>query len=557
MSRVGKVEVRRRSSGTWLAALLMLALASPIPASAGASQVMPDGYEKQRQAATAVDGIVDARQPALTVDHGINPAGVALQVFTDQASFDAEIGNPLLLTVEDFDSAAVSVGGVSLCSDPINSQTLDGCFQPGDLAEGFSVTSTSGQFVVAIGTAYSGPAHTSTRVGAGQFPDATIVRFDPPVMATSMDVSEARMGGISVVVSVYDDNSGQLGTVAVTPPAPDASAFIGFVAIDPARPISEIILHAAGEGGELVDNLRFTTGEVDPFLHVGGKAIDVADSCASNPGQSNGIVEPGETVAIAVPVTAVAGDFTDVVARLDLPAPPGVTYLVGSSALGTVADGDQADALLSVRIDAGAACLSDITLGITVDGNEGVAQASFDLPVGMSLSPKPANTPTWVPDNQIAGVDSIIEVAEDFVIDDLSVQVLVAHTWVGDLVITLTSPAGTRITLLDRPGHPQTGDGCGNANVDLTFVDGAPNPENICEPIPVPWPVTVAAPVQPLSTFVGENAQGSWTLNVSDRAAAIQGTLFHWQLVPNPGFGSTCTSCDDADVIFRDGFEQP
>ncbi len=557
MSRLQQVGTGRSGFDTWLAAVLALVLAPAAPASAWESKVVPGGNQVQRQAAASVDRTAVARQTASTTDTGIEPVGAALQVFTDQASFDAEIGNPLLLTVEDFDSAQVTIGGVGLCSDPISSQTFDGCFRPGDLAEGFSVGSSSGQLMAAIGTAYAGPAHTSTRVGAGPFPDATVVRFDPPVLAASMEVSEGRLGGISVVVTVFDDDNLTLGSVTTNQSAPDTAAFIGFVAADPARPISRITLHAAGEGGELVDNLRFTTGEVDPFLHVHADTIGIADSCASNPTQSNGIVEPGETVAIAVPVSAVAGDFTDVVARLDLPAPPGVTYLVASSALGNIDDGDQADALLSIRVDAGAACLSEISLGITVDGNEGDSQASFDLPVGMSLSPTPANTPVWVPDNQIAGVDSTIEVTDDFVIDDLSVQVLATHNWVGDLVITLTSPEGTRITLLDRPGHPQTSDGCGNANVDLTFVDGAPNPENICEPIHVPWPVTVAAPVQPLSTFVGENAQGTWTLNVSDHAAMIQGTLFRWQLVPNPGFGNACTSCDDADVIFRDGFEQP
>jgi len=36
----------------------------------------------------------------------------------------------------------------------------------------------------------------------------------------------------------------------------------------------------------------------------------------------------------------------------------------------------------------------------------------------------------------------------------------ISHSYVGDLVVSLRSPAGTEVTLLDRPGYPNLSFGC-------------------------------------------------------------------------------------------------
>lgn len=79
------------------------------------------------------------------------------------------------------------------------------------------------------------------------------------------------------------------------------------------------------------------------------------------------------------------------------------------------------------------------------------------------------------------------------------------HNCVGDLIVKLTSPHGTTVTLLSRPGA------------------GAPDTG--------PY-----IPYQPLAAFLGEDPNGTWMLNVSDRNAGDTGNvrafslrLYGWQ----------------------------
>src|SRR5690606_26178980 len=104
--------------------------------------------------------------------------------------------------------------------------------------------------------------------------------------------------------------------------------------------------------------------------------------------------------------------------------------------------------------------------------------------------------PLAIPDNTPAGVSSTATVSGvPGLITGVTVSVNATHTWVGDLIFTLTSADGTVITLLDRPGSPP-GSGCNNNNVVVTFADGEPNPESVCTGgSGNAWPVALAAPV--------------------------------------------------------------
>lgn len=288
-----------------------------------------------------------------------------------------------------------------------------------------------------------------------------------------------------------------------------------------------------------------------------GQAV-ILDQCFSNPGQANGTIEPGERVTISVPVQALNGTFTNVVASLDLPAPAGITYVSSSSELGDLDDGDTAVAHFSVRVDAGFICLNDVELGITVSSDTGGATGEVGFGVGAPGSPTPSNMPLPIPDNSPAGINSVMDVQHSFILSDLDVRVQIDHTWIGDLIITLTGPDNTSVRLLDRPGVPAMGTvGCNNNNVHVTFSDGEADPEGVCDPsgTNAPWPPTTAGPVEPLSAFNGKSVQGTWTLNVSDNAGLDLGTIIDWELIPTPSFEKVCSVCDDSDVIFAHGFE--
>jgi len=292
-----------------------------------------------------------------------------------------------------------------------------------------------------------------------------------------------------------------------------------------------------------------------PLIAVDAGAVVIADHCASNPSQSNAVVEPGETVDITVPVFASTGDFTGVVAALAPVAPGGVTYIDSQDTLGDLADGARAVAHFRVRIDPGFACMSTFTLPISIGSDQSRFDAAIEVAVG---EPATAVVPHGLPlKTELAGTTSVIHVPQSATVEDLDVHVNIRHYSIGSLGFTLTSPAGTTITLLDRPGFPPF-PGCENADVDVLFSDGQPDPENICaDPAGgTPWPVNIAGPTQPLATFNGENIQGDWTLTVYDYWSDSIGAIIDWSLLPTPSLADACAVCADAaDVIFADGFE--
>ncbi len=117
-----------------------------------------------------------------------------------------------------------------------------------------------------------------------------------------------------------------------------------------------------------------------------------------------------------------------------------------------------------------------------------------------------ANPELAIPDNNVAGISSVINVAATGVVNALNVDIDLSHTSIGQLVVTLTSPAGTTVTLHNRTG--------------ATADDIVGN-----------WPQTLVVDGPgSLSDFVGDAAQGAWILRVSDRQFGAVGTLHSWGL---------------------------
>ncbi len=107
-----------------------------------------------------------------------------------------------------------------------------------------------------------------------------------------------------------------------------------------------------------------------------------------------------------------------------------------------------------------------------------------------------------IPDNRTAGVSSAIAIAESGTVGQIKVKVDIKHTYIGDLRVTLTSPANRTAVLHARLG--------GSAD-DLvaTFDSATPGI---------------------LADMLGQPFKGNWVLNVSDRASQDRGTLRKWSL---------------------------
>ncbi|MCV2885052.1 S8 family serine peptidase [Aestuariibacter sp. AA17] len=94
------------------------------------------------------------------------------------------------------------------------------------------------------------------------------------------------------------------------------------------------------------------------------------------------------------------------------------------------------------------------------------------------------------------GIDSVINIPDALTVFGTSTFVNITHTYRGDLVLTLTSPAGTSAVLTANSGG-------GADDIVESFASDA---------------------------FNGEVATGDWTLNVLDTFNGDDGTLNNWEL---------------------------
>ncbi len=321
----------------------------------------------------------------------------------------------------------------------------------------------------------------------------------------------------------------------------------------------------AWDGGSATSRLRdhldpgntgaMTTLGGDPSPAIFYVSNSGVDSCASDGGVvflagGDGFWEPGEEIAITVTVRS-TGTFTGITGTLST-ATAGVTVVVNSSTWADLTSGvdTASNTPFTVMIDPDVGlCLSDIDFDLTINANEGGPFAgAFSEVIGAPLVP---DTPVAIPDDDPAGATSVLMVGDNVTLADLDVRVNITHTFVGDIFITLTSPMGTTVTLLDRPGVPASMFGCGDNNMNVTFDDeSAGDLENLCAGSD-PWLDGPGPPVSPLTAFDGEMTAGTWTLTVSDNAGADTGQITDWELITDPPISGSCEVCapaGDADL---------
>ena len=248
----------------------------------------------------------------------------------------------------------------------------------------------------------------------------------------------------------------------------------------------------------------------------------------------------------------------------------GADTVYGDAGADTLYGGDQGDSLYG-GADADTAygdtgddtvygdAAADVLYGDDGDATDGgrvagVTDATFTATPGTAIGPDGGTATTST--ITIAGVAGLIS--------DLDLQTFITHTLNGDLIIQLTSPSGTTITLVNRTGAP-TSPGDINANGflgtvwddDAGFVlpDGFAFAGNASAP--------GLTPEELLAAFDGEDPNGTWTLTVIDADQDFftpvgVGTLDSWSLtidtvVPDmPDGADTLYGGDAGDVIYGD-----
>jgi subtilisin-like proprotein convertase family protein len=115
------------------------------------------------------------------------------------------------------------------------------------------------------------------------------------------------------------------------------------------------------------------------------------------------------------------------------------------------------------------------------------------------------NTPTVI--GAVLTVTSTIDIATDVPITDINVSMEISHSYIGDIVVELTSPLGTTVTLISGK--------CGDSSdLDATFDDLGL--EDIVCSSTSPAISGTLKPTEALSAFNGESTMGTWTLSVTD-----------------------------------------
>ncbi len=119
-------------------------------------------------------------------------------------------------------------------------------------------------------------------------------------------------------------------------------------------------------------------------------------------------------------------------------------------------------------------------------------------------------------------------------ITDVNVGVDITHSWVGDLDIVITAPNSTSVTIVDRPGNPASTFGCSGDDIFAVLDDSAGSPvENECAG-GTPTIAGTFSPNNPLSALNGLDANGIWTIEVTDNVGGDTGTLNDWSLQIEP-----------------------
>ncbi|MEO6612515.1 MAG: proprotein convertase P-domain-containing protein, partial [Chitinophagaceae bacterium] len=151
---------------------------------------------------------------------------------------------------------------------------------------------------------------------------------------------------------------------------------------------------------------------------------------------------------------------------------------------------------------------------------------------------------------------------------DVDVLTNITHTFNGDLDITITSPAGTVVTLTTDNGSSFDNVFAGTlwndkanpgGQVPYTTNNGMVT-DNVYANLVLATPLT---PEEPLGAFIGENPNGIWTITISDDAGGDGGALNSWGLnlqtftcaapcagVPSPGSisGPATAVCKNSPV---------
>ncbi|HEY3472352.1 MAG TPA: S8 family serine peptidase [Amycolatopsis sp.] len=421
--------------------------------------------------------------------------------------------------------AAKAFGRLLEPGDPANpAGPYPGAFSGATKAERFTSDGPRRMFYEADGTPIT-PGNVSSTGGE--------VRAKPEITAAD---------GVTTSVTGFNPF---FGTSAAAPHAAAIAALV--LSGNPGLPPSEVreaLINTAidietpgrdnftGAGVILADKVLAYTG-------ASPQPLAVAKQPTVTPADGGSALDPGDTAKVSLPV-ANEGDGTAVSTSVVLSSPtPGVTIAPRSKSYGTISPGQTGVNDFTVTVPSTQQLGDPVVLNarVTFAGAHSPTTSTFSLPVG---TPSPvtqdfayAGAPVAIPDNSPVGASVTIPVTGvgraskvAFSVDGTtcgtdpnSTTVGLNHSYVGDLVGTLTAPSGAKATVFQRNGSS------GKNLCQVVFTDSAAAAFSTVTSANAPFTGTWR-PTQALTAgLTGAVVDGTWTFSVVDAAGGDAGSI--------------------------------
>ncbi|WP_284747174.1 S8 family serine peptidase [Amycolatopsis sp. RTGN1] len=421
--------------------------------------------------------------------------------------------------------AAAAFGRPLEPGDPANpAGPFPGAFSGASKAERFTSDGPRRVFYEADGTPITPGNVSSTGGEVRNKPEITAadgVKTSVPGFSPFFGTSAAAPHAGAIAALVLSGNPG-------LPPSEVREALIN-TAVDIETPGRD---NFTGSGVILADKvLAYTGASPQPLV--------VAKQPTVTPADGGSALDPGDTAKVTLPVTN-DGDGTAVSTSVVLTSPtPGVTVAPRSKSYGTISPGQTGVNDFTITVPATQQLGAPVVLNARVSfaGAHSPTTSTFSLPVG---TPSPVaqdfaytGAPVAIPDNSPVGASVTIPVTGvgraskvGFSVDGTSCSTGTAsttvgldHTYVGDLVGSLTAPSGAKATVFQRNG------GSGKNLCQVVFADNAATAFSTVTSANAPFSGTWR-PTQSLTAgLTGAAVDGTWTFAVVDVAGGDVGSI--------------------------------
>ena len=329
--------------------------------------------------------------------------------------------------------------------------------------------------------------------------------------AIAVTVNDANIGAATTTVAITSTTEPAAETITLTRIYPGSPTYEGTINASSAAPAHDGLISVA-------NGATITATYIDASDGQGGfnvtrqtaATIDCAPPTISN-------VASGNLTSSSARITWDTGEASTGFVHYGLTPPPSSTNGLSTKVLAHAVD-----------LTGLTQCSSYV---YSIESTDGVGNTALDDAAGSyyrfttgkngTQNHVSADTPVVIPDYNFAVAVSTIVVPDNKPVQKVTVTVNITHSFVGDLVVTLSPPVGAQITLSNRRSP------FGGANFfDTVFDDAAAT--SIAAGTP---PFTGSfRPEMPLSTINGINAAGAWKLKVLDAASGDVGTIDNWTL---------------------------